>query len=109
MITYSDIFKANIPLGVYDEKEVPAFENLQENLQENRKRTTKKKNKISDEMIVQFCSEPRALKEIVKYFGYSDIANFRKRYLNPLVMNGFIKMTIPGQPKNRNQRYYSDR
>lgn len=40
---------------------------------------------------------------MAEHFGFKDIATFRKNYLNNLIENNKIKMTIPNQPKNENQ------
>ena len=35
-------------------------------------------------------------------------ASFRENYLIPAIDNGFIKMTFPNNPTNKNQTYYRD-
>ena len=61
-----------------------------------------------ERLILEFCVEEKSLKEIVDYFGYKDVKNFRKNYIKPLLETGRIKMTIPNQPKNRNQKYITN-
>lgn len=70
------------------------------------KKTTKKmKAKPQEKDILSFCKDAKTLREIAEHFGFKDIATFRKNYLNNLIENDKIKMTIPNQPKNRNQKY----
>lgn len=51
------------------------------------KKTTKKD-------ILIFCKEAKTLKEIAEHFGFKDIATFKKSYLNNLIENDKIKITI---------------
>ena len=57
------------------------------------------------EKILQFCVEERTAREIAEYCGYKGIDRFRRTYIKTLLEQGKIKMTIPTQPKNRNQKY----
>lgn len=79
-------------------------ENAQENAQEKNKKRTRK---VSEKSILNYCIEPKTIKEIAEKFGYKNIRNFRERYINPLLVERKLKMTIPEQPKNRNQKYIS--
>lgn len=70
------------------------------------KKTTKKmKTKPQEKDILSYCKEPRSLIEICDKFGFKDTRTFKKNYLNNLIESDKIKMTIPNQPKNRNQKY----
>ena len=40
-------------------------------------------------------------------FGFESRTSFRRKYLNDLVENGKLKMTMPDKPKSKNQKYYS--
>ena len=72
------------------------------------KKTTKKtKTKPQEKDILDFCKDAKTLKEITSNFGFKDIATFKKNYINPLLENGLLQLTIPEQPKNRNQKYIS--
>ncbi len=70
------------------------------------KKTTKK-IKPQENDILEFCKNARTLKEITNEFGFKDIATFKKHYINPLLEKGTLQLTIPEQPKNRNQKYIS--
>ena len=70
------------------------------------KKTTKKiKTKPQEKDILNFCKEAKTLKEITSNLGFKDISTFKKNYINPLLEKGNLQLTIPDQPKNRNQKY----
>ena len=70
------------------------------------KKTNKKiKKRPQEKDLLNFCKESKTLKEITIHFGFKDIATFKKNYINPLLENGSLQLTIPEQPRNRNQKY----
>ena len=72
------------------------------------KKTTKKiKVKPQEKDVLNFCKDAKTLKEITTYFGFKDISTFKNNYINPLLEKGTLQLTIPEQPKNRNQKYIS--
>ena len=72
------------------------------------KKTTKKiKVKPQEKDVLNFCKDAKTLKEITTYFGFNDISTFKKNYIIPLLEIGTLQLTIPEQPKNRNQKYIS--
>ncbi len=54
---------------------------------------------------MDFCIEPKSLKEIIEYFGYKNARGFREKYINPLLKENKLRQTIPDKPRNRNQKY----
>ena len=58
-------------------------------------------------MILDFCKEARSIPEIMEKFGFNSRTSFRRKYLNKLVKEGRLKMTLPNKPKSKNQKYYS--
>ena len=58
-------------------------------------------------MIIDFCKEARTISEIMERFGFDSRTSFRRKYLNTLVKEGKLKMTLPDKPKSKNQKYYS--
>ena len=54
--------------------------------------------------IVNICTEAKNILEIMIELGYRDKKTVRK-YLDPLVKQGRIAMTIPDKPTSRNQKY----
>lgn len=86
----------------YDEK------NDKKTTKKTDKKTTKKiKVKPQEKDVLNFCKDAKTLKEITTYFGFKDISTFKKNYINPLLEKGTLQLTIPEQPKNRNQKYIS--
>jgi ATP-dependent DNA helicase RecG len=58
-------------------------------------------------LIIDFCSEPRLVQEIMDKFGLDSRTSFRRKYLIPLMEKGVLKMTIPEKPSSKNQKYFS--
>lgn len=56
------------------------------------------------EKILDFCAEAKGIREIMDYLGYKDKKTVR-RYLNPLIEQGRIAMTIPEKPNSSKQKY----
>ncbi len=76
---------------------------------ESSKLGSKKSSKlaVSEKQILELCKAEKSLKEIVQYFGYSDVYKFKNNYINQLLEQGKLQMTIPDKPKSRNQKYIS--
>ena len=55
--------------------------------------------------IVNFCSVPRATKEILDRIGVSMHSKNRERYITSLVTAGYLQMTNPDNPTASNQKY----
>ena len=51
----------------------------------------------------QSSREPK--KEITEYFGYKDVYKFKNNYINKLLEENKLRMTISDKPKSRNQKY----
>lgn len=79
--------------------------NKKTNIKTDKKTNIKKRTKPQEKDILSYCKEPRSLIEICDKFGFKDTRTFKKNYLNNLIESNKIKMTIPNQPKNRNQKY----
>ena len=60
---------------------------------------------VSEEEILKLCRVEKSLKEITKYFGYKDVYKFKNKYINQLLKQNKLKMTIPDKPKSKNQKY----
>ena len=63
----------------------------------------KKEDKIN--LILEFCKEPKSTKEIMEYIGLKHRPTFIYEYLNLLLEENKLQMTIPDKPKSRNQKY----
>lgn len=60
---------------------------------------------VNEQQILQLCKTEKSLKEITEYFGYKDVYKFKNNYINKLLEENKLKMTIPDKPKSRNQKY----
>ncbi len=55
--------------------------------------------------LLEFCRIPRSRAEIIGYLKISSGQYALRRYLNPLLKSGAIRMTIPNCPRSRAQRF----
>lgn len=74
---------------------------------ESSKLGSKKSSKlaVSEQQILELCKTEKSLKEITQYFGYKDVYKFKNNYINKLLEQNKLKMTIPDKPKSRSQKY----
>ncbi len=56
--------------------------------------------------IIEYCYEPKTMAELVEYLGFKERRAVIK-YLNPLLEQGRIAMTIPDKSNSRFQKYVS--
>ena len=57
--------------------------------------------------LLSFCAVPRSREEIAAHLGLKTIYHVKKYYIDPLLAEGLLRMTLPERPKSKNQRYYS--
>ena len=69
---------------------------------ESSKLGSKKSSKLA---VLELCKTEKSLKEITQYFGYKDVYKFKNNYINKLLEQNKLKMTIPDKPKSRSQKY----
>lgn len=61
---------------------------------------------VNDEkLLLAFCRTPRTRAEIISYLGIGSGQYALRRYLDPLLKTGAIRMTIPNCPRSRSQQY----
>lgn len=60
---------------------------------------------VSEQQILELCKTEKSLKEITEHFGYKDVYKFKNNYINKLLEENKLKMTIPDKPKSKNQKY----
>ncbi len=58
-----------------------------------------------DKQLLSFCRTARTRAEIIKYLGLSSGEYALRRYLNPLVKSGAIRLTKPETPRSKDQKY----
>ena len=62
---------------------------------------------VSDQVVrlLKFASEPRTRDEMQRIAGLKHRQHFNKEYLKPLLVAGWLTMTIPDKPSSPRQRY----
>lgn len=100
------------PEPKFNVSKITAFEvtvqpSLSLNLVTDGEKVTKSATKSTELMneVIAFCEEPRSLTEIMAHLGLKHRNNTKSRYIDPLIENGFLEMTIPDKPKSRSQKY----
>ena len=73
------------------------------NLVTDEEKVTKLNDTLND--IIDFCSIPRSMTEIMERIGLKHRYNVKHRYIDPLIEGGFLVMTIPEKPNSRSQKY----
>ena len=56
--------------------------------------------------ILEYCKTERTRKEIAEHLGYKTVKS-AKKYIDALVENGLLGMTVPDKPSRPLQKYYS--
>ena len=57
--------------------------------------------------LITFCKTPRTRQEIADFLGIGVSNYLMKRYIQPLLDDGRLKMTLPDRPKSRKQKFFS--
>jgi hypothetical protein len=55
--------------------------------------------------VLKYCLMPKTRKSILKEIGLSNQTKNYKKHIEPLITKEQLQMTIPDNPKNRNQKY----
>ena len=100
------------PEPVFNVGKITVFEvmvqpSLSLNLVTDGEKVTKSATKSTETMneVLAFCERPKSLTEIMTHLGLKHRNNAKSRYIDPLIENGFLEMTIPEKPNSRNQKY----
>lgn len=56
-------------------------------------------------LILQLCQQPKTLVELMSALSLKNKTKFRQKYLNELIAQGLLGMTIPEKPSSRMQKY----
>jgi ATP-dependent DNA helicase RecG len=58
-----------------------------------------------DARILAAAETPRTLPELMALFEVSNRTKFRRKYIQPLLQSGRLRMTVPERPRSRLQKY----
>lgn len=59
---------------------------------------------VKSQLLLEFCASPKTRQEIADYLEVESYYAARK-YINPLVKSGKLKLEFPDSPRSKNQRY----
>ena len=65
-------------------------------------------NMVLDEAskkLTAYCTIARKSIEMMHYMEWKDRTKFKRKFINPLLENGILRMTIPDQPNSSKQKY----
>ncbi|MEK6776338.1 MAG: ATP-binding protein [bacterium] len=66
------------------------------------------KSGLSSEEVIRilvFCSIAKAIQDIQKEFEWTNRTKFRNKFINPLLSEGLLEMSVPDKPQSRLQKY----
>lgn len=66
--------------------------------------SNKKKAVSKEQLLIDFCVEPKSMPEICEYLGLKDRFKAKKRYVDPLLGKS-LRMTEPDSPNSPTQKY----
>lgn len=55
--------------------------------------------------VLEFCSTPRTRNQIAEHLGINSTAYAISRYVQPLVQEGLLQLSLPDKPSSKNQTY----
>lgn len=61
---------------------------------------------VFERKILEFCREPKSRKEIAEFIGIKTVTYAYTKYIEPLIKNKKLGMTIPNTPTSKNQKYF---
>lgn len=53
------------------------------------------------------CLYENTLTQIIASLNFSDRTKFKRKYINPLISEELLAMTVPDKPNSRFQKYYT--
>lgn len=73
-----------------------------------KQKVEEKQNPICRE-IIKFCASPRSRDELAKRFHFQSTSYLIQKYVQPLLEQGILQMTLPDRPKSKNQKFFTVR
>ena len=86
-------------------KEVEQLSFIYYNDNDNLKLGTKKGLSLDHLKILKNCKNESSAIELMKILNRTNKTKFKNTIINPLVENGFLKLTNPNKPKSPTQKY----
>lgn len=75
---------------------IPFYE--QKTAKKDTRKDTRSAPKTKIELLLEYCSIPRSLAEMMHYMQLNNRASFTRNYIKPLISSGKLSLTIPEQP-----------
>lgn len=73
----------------------------------NMQQDTYKSNIIDEKGLIEFCRSEKSRAEIIEFLNIPSAQYALKRYLEPLIETGAIRMTLPDKPRSPKQKFIS--
>ena len=109
---YRDMENAGLPEPEYRQSEFMLYATLKNKNwgKEDTSWVVTEQDSIQDsiqdeEKIIQFCKTGKSRKEIMAFLKLANRKYFNDRYLQPLLAQGKLSMTMPDKPNSKNQKY----
>ena len=58
------------------------------------------------EKLIVALQHPMFLNDLKELYGWNNASKFKEKYINPLIAEGLVDMTVPNKPTSPNQKYY---
>lgn len=58
------------------------------------------------EKLFEALQHPMSMSELKELYGWTNTTKFKAKYINPLIDEGIVGMTLPDKPTSPNQKYY---
>jgi len=88
---------------VHDDERIVERANME--LEGIKKEVVQGNMEVGADNLLEFCKVPRTRKEIAQFLGIDTIFYVSKKYINPLVAEGKLEMTIPEKTSSRKQKF----
>ena len=102
---YREMKEYNLPAPVFENRRnefVVIFYNHKERQEE-----ISLQGQVDGKDLLKYCESPKSRQEIANFLGIKTIHYVTKNFIQPLLEDEKLQMTIPNKPKSRLQKYYT--
>ena len=102
---YREMKEYNLPAPVFENRRnefVVIFYNHKERQEE-----VSLQGQVDGKDLLKYCESPKSRQEIANFLGIKTIHYVTKNFIQPLLEDEKLQMTIPNKPKSRLQKYYT--